>query len=380
MDLIKVGVIGVGSPIADYHIAGINSTKLARVTAVCDIIEEKAKNFAGYWKTEAYTSSVEMLKKCDLDVIMILTPPISHAPLAIEAMEAGKHVFVQKPMATTLEAADEMIAVQKRNGVKMMINAQHAYYPESLLAKRLIDEGKIGDIYQVKQDNLHPSSFVYPVDNFRFDPIRGGGGCMMDIGAHGIYLLRHFIGEIARVSATVRTNIGERDGVPIRVEDTVNALYEFENGVIGVHAISFSSRHPAYSQWETEIYGSKGTILLRSSMGRIAYYSTELEEPGWWTLPTTLDARALEMSRGMGSRESAYRIRLGQPEPQHTHFIRDVILGGKTPVAGSPQDGKRCLEVIMTIYNSGRQKGTMLNVPDPYNPYKDDPPISPWLL
>ncbi|MFB0522390.1 MAG: hypothetical protein ACETV1_01345, partial [Candidatus Bathyarchaeia archaeon] len=166
-----------------------------------------------------------------------------------------------------------------------------------------------------------------------------------------------------------------QDGVLLRVEDTVNALYDFENGSSGVHTISFSTRRPAYRQWETEIYGSKGTILLRSAMGRIAYYSIEMEEPGWWTLPVTPQDGT---PGGVDHRRTAYGIRPGQREPQHTHFIRDVILDGKTPVAGSPQDGKRCIEIVMTIYNSGRQGGAMLNVPDPYNPYESISRLSPW--
>ena len=144
MSKIKVGFLGLGR-IADLHQAGYVNNPDAELYAICDTNSETLQLRQQQWGVpKAYTSFAQMLLDPQLDAVEILTPTHLHAQNTIEALEAGKHVSVQKPMANTLEEADAMIAAAEKAGKLLKVSDNYSHYEPIVLAKRMIDEGKIG--------------------------------------------------------------------------------------------------------------------------------------------------------------------------------------------------------------------------------------------
>jgi len=146
----KVGVIGCGAIAQRAHIPTFNSIEGVEVQAVCDINEEKARKTAKKYKIkEYYTDYKTMLENPSINLVSICTPPNLHAEIIIEAARAGKHVLVEKPLATKLKDALKAIQTAKENKIKLCVTHNYRYYPAIRKAKTLIDNGKLGRITSI---------------------------------------------------------------------------------------------------------------------------------------------------------------------------------------------------------------------------------------
>lgn len=146
---VAVGLVGCGG-VAHMHARALKRIKQAEIKAVVDIDERKARLFAEKYKIKRYYKSLTtMLEKEDIQAVSILTPPQSHAELAIEAMTAGKHVLVEKPMCITLKEAETMVSVSERNNVKLFPIEQVVFTPVVQRAMKLIKSGKVGEINSI---------------------------------------------------------------------------------------------------------------------------------------------------------------------------------------------------------------------------------------
>jgi len=218
---------------------------------------------------EAATDWRDVVARKDIHVVDIVTPGDSHAEIAMAAAKAGKVVFCEKPLANTVREAEQMLAAVQKAGVVHMICHNYRRAPAVMLAKRLIEEGKIGQIYHYRGTYLQD----WPVDPkvplvWRLRKEAAGSGALGDIASHSLDLGRFLVGEIAEVTAALETFVKERP-LPedpkkkgqVTVDDASAAVVRFENGALGtIEATRFALGRKNYNRFE--VNGSKGSVAF----------------------------------------------------------------------------------------------------------------------
>jgi len=197
MSRLKVGIIGCGGIANGKHLPALKAINRVDIVAFCDLIEEKAVKAAKEYGTpdaKVYTDYKELLKDESIDVCYVLTPNRSHAPISIDAMNAGKHVMCEKPMAKTAEEARQMVETAKATGKKLTIGYQHRHKAEAHYVKSVIERGDLGEIYYAKALAIRrrgtPNWGVF------LNEYEQGGGPLIDIGTHSLdltlYLMNNY--------------------------------------------------------------------------------------------------------------------------------------------------------------------------------------------
>ena len=251
----KVGLVGTGGISNRHMIPYLDHPDRVRLTAVCDIVESLAQEYAKKAGVEAiYLDFDKMLRKADIDAVDICTGHSSHAPLAIAAAKAGKHVIVEKAMAHTLQGCRDMIEAADKAGVTLMVAQHLRYAPEARAVKRFIDEGNLGEIRAARTHTLGGGGDRRP-DDWMKDG-KAGGGVMLVQSVHHLDLLRFYVGNVKRVmgiSRSIQPNfLNDAD-------DLVAATLEFENGAVGDLLASWST--PVSPEGMSYmIFGSEGTV------------------------------------------------------------------------------------------------------------------------
>ena len=229
-------------------------------------VERAARTYG--WE-EAATDWRQVVRRKDIDLVDVSTPGDSHAEIAIEAARAGKAVICEKPLANSVAEARRMLAAVERAGVVHMICHTYRRAPAVMLAKHLIDEGRIGDIRHFRgtylQDWIADPSFPMV---WRLEKSKAGSGALGDIGAHAIDLARFLVGEITEVAGHLETFIRERPLLGkgkkrgrVTVDDAAMALMRFDEGAIGTMEATRMARGRK-NQNRFEINGSKGSIAF----------------------------------------------------------------------------------------------------------------------
>jgi len=253
------------------------------------------EKFADRWGWERCESDWrKAVKSEDVDIVDICTPTYLHHDIAIEAIKAGKHVFCEKPIALNYPQAKEMYEATEKAGIVSFLNHNYRRCPAVRLAKRLIDEGKIGKIYHWRGTYLQswimdPS---FPL-TWHLRKETAGAGPWADLGSHSVDLARYLVGEITSITTMSKNFIAERplpdeavagtfkggsSGLgtgKVTVEDAAFSVVEFENGALGSFEVSrFAQGRKNYNYFE--IYGEKGAILFDfERMNELQFFSTE---------------------------------------------------------------------------------------------------------
>jgi predicted dehydrogenase len=254
---IGIAVVGCGS-IGPTHAGVVRDLPEARLVAVVDIVPERAHELAQkFGSPRVYTSLDAALTDPDVQLITIGTPSGMHAVSAIQALRAGRHVIVEKPMEVSLQACDQMIDAADQTGRVLSVISQHRFDPATQLAKKLITEGAIGDIV-LACANVHwwRTQAYYDSGDWRGTWKLDGGGALMNQGVHTVDLLQWLAGDVDEVVAHTRTAAHER----IEVEDIAAALLKFKNGAVG----TLTATTAAFDGYPVriEIFGTQGSIVL----------------------------------------------------------------------------------------------------------------------
>jgi predicted dehydrogenase len=255
---------------------------------------------------ESSTSWQEVLARKDIDIIDICTPGDSHATIAIAAAEAGKAILCEKPLANSLSEAELMHKAVVKAGVVNMVCHNYRRVPAITLARRLIEEGRLGQIHHYRgvylQDWIVDPNFPRV---WRLEKARAGSGSLGDILSHTMDLSRYLVGEPVEVSGLLRTFIAERPLADasgrlgkVDVDDSAQALVKFDGGAVGYYEGSrFAPGRKNYNR--LEINGSKGSLVwdlermneleLCTDTGPLGGFSTiSVTDPshpyiaGWW--------------------------------------------------------------------------------------------------
>ncbi len=217
--MIRIGIIGCGSTIgiAKNHIQAYLCCRDAVITALYDLEPERAESYIaqfGLTEAKACRSLEELLESCD--AVSICTPNVTHVPLTVQALEAGKHVLCEKPFAPKAEDCDAAITAARKSGRVAMIGLCYRDIPGMVYLKKLLDEGKMGRIFFVREEQggnriANPEVKL----EWRMQKALSGPGALADFGSHMMdicdYLLRDFCGPIREISCMEGTFIPERE-------------------------------------------------------------------------------------------------------------------------------------------------------------------------
>lgn len=270
--MLKVALIGSGFIATQKHLpAWKKNARLARVVAVCDVDAKRGEQIARQFDVpKSYDNLAALLKAETPDVVDICTPPRTHAPVALEALAAGAHALIEKPMAVNQEECDSIMQAASRTGRKICVAHSDLFYPSFMTARKWVAAGRIG---QFRGMRIFLST---PIDYITSKPDhwahRLPGGVIGETGPHVIYLTLAFIPSIREVGVHARKLIPEFPWSPY--ED-----YRLE--LIGEHATSSVTLTYATKHWaaEVDLWGSEGLIkvdlesqsLVLHRRGRLAH-------------------------------------------------------------------------------------------------------------
>lgn len=198
MSKLKIGVIGCGTIAKQRHLLEYASNKEVEIVAVCDIVEKRVEEFATKYAAKAYTSYEELLANPEIDAVSVCTPNYLHAPISITALNAGKHVLCEKPMATSKHDAEKMIEAAEAAGKKLMIAHNQRFVPAHQKARQMIEKGELGKIYSFRTAFGHGGPEGWSADgadSWFFKKEEAFIGAMGDLGVHKTDLLRFLLGK-----------------------------------------------------------------------------------------------------------------------------------------------------------------------------------------
>lgn len=242
-DILRIGIIGCGGIANGKHMPALKKQKDVQMVAFCDIIEERAVKAAKDYGTpdaKTYTDYKKLLEDKTIDVVHVCTPNKEHSFITIDALEAGKHVMCEKPMAKTYAEAKAMLDAAKRTGRKLTIGYQNRHTPQALYVKQACDEGVLGDIYYANAIALRRRAV--PTWGVFLNEEEQGGGPLIDIGTHALdltlwcmnnYRPKMVVGTKYRKLAdqTQTANAwGDWDPKEFTVEDSAFGFVVMENG------------------------------------------------------------------------------------------------------------------------------------------------------
>jgi myo-inositol 2-dehydrogenase/D-chiro-inositol 1-dehydrogenase len=247
--MIRIAFAGAGG-IAQRHAQAIASLKGAKLTAVTDIAPEKATDLASRYDAEAYDTLAACLPHAD--VVYVLTPPSTHRELTAQAVAAGKHVVVEKPIAIEIADAEAMVAAAADAGVKLMVAFNMRFRVGFKRLKEAVASGKLGEPLQWWSRRMGMG--VGPGPNWRTTP---GLLCGMSIESlsHDIDLMRWMVGDVATVKAETLASRPELPGF----DDNAAALFALQRGGMGMIHASWSSHLGMNSRG---VVGTEGTAMV----------------------------------------------------------------------------------------------------------------------
>ncbi|MBM7579056.1 Gfo/Idh/MocA family protein [Jeotgalibacillus terrae] len=335
MAKLKVGVVGAGSIAKHRHLAEYASNENVEIVAICDINEERAKEMAKkFGAAQTFTDYKDLVKQ-DLDAVSVCTPNYLHAPVSIAALEAGKHVLCEKPMATSEQEADDMIAAAEKAGKLLMIGHNQRFVASHQKAKEWLASGELGKVYSFRTAFGHPGPEGWSADgkdSWFFKKDEAFIGAMGDLGVHKTDLIRYILGEeMTEVAAMVETSAKQNADV----DDNAVLVLKTESGIIGTLAASWSY---VAEDNATVIYAEKGVLRLE-------------DDPEYSVVLQKADGTKEELSLGkIQSNDEGGQVSTGVID----HFV-DSILSGKQPLING-EEGKRSLKVILGALESNKSK------------------------
>ncbi|MBT3269935.1 Gfo/Idh/MocA family oxidoreductase [Candidatus Poribacteria bacterium] len=254
----------------------------------------------------ATTDPSELISRSDIDIIHVCTPNDSHRELSIAALEAGKHVYCEKPLADDLDGAREMLHVASASGRTHQVTFQYRFVPAIMRAKQLVDEGLVGAPLAFRFCYLHAgyTDGQRPM-SWRLDADKSGGGALFDLGSHAIDLVQHLVGDVTRVSAALPTFVHDRpvaagsdDRAPVHVDDHAVMLMETDTGAVGTVEASRVATGTT-DDLTLEIHGTNGALKF------------DLMDPNWLHV---YDARA--GGSPIGGRRGYTKVQTVQEYPE----------------------------------------------------------------
>jgi predicted dehydrogenase len=352
---LNVAIIGCGR-IGEREAEAVVAIPDLRLVAVSDIgpaFRDKAVRMGAKYECDVVHEWRHLVARNDVHLVIVSTPNAFHKDIAIEAMKNGKHVVVEKPLAGTLEDAEEMLLTAERQGVRLMTNFNHRRHDHNLRAKALIDQGVIGRPLFVRGRIGH-GRFVLgaspagpgrlqAVNSWYMDARQAGGGTVIDNGVHLFDLAAWYMGaEFTEVQGAVTRSLDvcefESDGrlrrvTPSDCEDNGFGLFTTRDGRV-------ASLHSSWTQWQgylhVEIFGTHGSIIVNNDQiqGSVTYQSFSRHGDPFGT---TTEVPALQKP------DPSWRLQLEE--------LAAAVRENREPEPGGA-DGLRAMRMVDALYRS----------------------------
>ncbi|MCJ7582288.1 MAG: Gfo/Idh/MocA family oxidoreductase [Candidatus Aminicenantes bacterium] len=247
----KYGLIGAGA-IAQTWAQAFALSMTSKLVAVSDLDKNRADTFAKTFKCLSFSRYEDMLDSCQIDAVIICTPPVTHPEIAITCLGQNIHVLCEKPFSINSSRAQAMFQKAKRHNVLITMASKFRYVDDLIRAKRIVRSGILGDIVSFK------NSFISDVDmsqRWNSSPHLSGGGVLIDNGTHSVDIVRYFLGPIEEIF--VCESKGSRG---LEVEESVHVQVKTENGCEGTIDVVWNGNQAPHSY--IEIQGTQGLILI----------------------------------------------------------------------------------------------------------------------
>ncbi|MBI4025778.1 MAG: Gfo/Idh/MocA family oxidoreductase [Verrucomicrobia bacterium] len=315
---VRFAVVGLG--MGHVRAQQIKKAAGAELTAVCDVNGERLKKATAEFGCAGHTDYAEMLKRPDVDAVMVVTPSGTHADFAIKAAQAGKHVIVTKPMEVTPDRCAGMIAAARGAGVVLAVDFESRYNPDYIQLKRWITGGVFGaPILCEARCKWWRTQEYYDAGGWRGTWKMDGGGALANQSVHLLDLMLWFMGKPVQVYAQTATAAHRME-----TEDLGLAIVRFENGARGV--VVGTTTYAAADQFGIEFNGALGSV-------------------------STVYGAPMKFKLADGSQPTV----AGEPHPSNT--IEDFIAAlreGRSPLVDG-NEGKRSVDFLAAIYRSARE-------------------------
>jgi predicted dehydrogenase len=348
---LKIGIVGCGGIANGKHMPSLTKLDNVEMVAFCDIIEEKAVEAAKKYGTKdakVYVDYKELLKDKSIDVVHVLTPNRSHSFITVDALEAGKHVMCEKPMAINSAEAKKMVEAAKRTGKKLTIGYNNRQRPDSLYMKQVCEDGELGEIYFAKAHAIRRRAV--PTWGVFLNEEEQGGGPVIDIGTHAIDLTLWMMNnyKVKSVMGNVYHKLGKKENAAnawgpwdpkkFTVEDSAFAFITMENGATITLECSWALNSLDVGEAQCTLCGTEGGADMKDGLrlngekrSRLYVNKPELGSGGvaFYDGKTESDA----------DREARMWI--------------DAILTDKDPIV-MPEQALVVTQVLEAIYESGK--------------------------
>ena len=313
MERLNIGVIGLGA-IGQKHCSAIAALERATLCAVADINENVLASTAAQYGATPYADVNQLLEHPSLDAVVVATPDDLHRDACVLAAQAGKHILVEKPIATTVEDAEAIISAAETAGVKLMVGFTLRFSLHYMQARKAASDGTLGELVSIyaRRENVISQP----------DRLKGRCGVLMFLGPHDFDALRWIVGS-EPVSIYTQASTSVPGNYPI--ENETFSIIRFANGVIGCAQIGWflQDKHPAGRDFKLDIIGNKGSLNLDQMRQGIEIY-------------TQNGAKFPSVSAGLVDEDRA--------------FV-DCILDNK-PVPVTGQDGLAAVRMVLAAMKS----------------------------
>lgn len=279
MKKLRIGIVGCGGIANGKHMPALSRIDEVEMVSFCDIIVERAQKAAKQYGIEGatvYEDYREMLAKEDLDVVHVLTPNREHCEVTVAALEAGKHVMCEKPMAKTAADARKMLEAAKRTGKKLTIGYQNRYRSDSMYLKAACERGDLGEIYFAKAHALRRRGV--PTWGVFTDEEKQGGGPLIDIGTHALDLTLWMMNnyEVKSVKGATFRKLAEQkqtgnpwgdwDPKEFTVEDSAFGFIQMKDGATIILESSWALNTLDVGEAQTSLCGTRGGADMKDGL------------------------------------------------------------------------------------------------------------------
>lgn len=339
---VRFAIVGAGV-IGDVHARAVRSLPdSAELALIVDVVETKAATMTQRHQAEEYTTDVEgFLDKPDIDAVAVCTPSGAHAALAVAALEAGKHVLIEKPIDVSLEAADRIIAAERASGKKVAVISQHRFDRATARVAAAVEAGSLGTLTSANASCAWwRGQSYYDSGQWRGTWALDGGGATMNQAVHTIDLLISMLGQPTEVFAYTACLAHER----IEVEDTAVAVVKFDSGALGtIHATT--AAYPGLDA-SLRVMGSKGSAVISDDELTFIH-----ENEGAAPEITVAAMRAGLNQVAQADRIAPEERRLGRAHTaQIANFIDAINTGA--PIQVGTRQARTALSLILAMYES----------------------------
>jgi 1,5-anhydro-D-fructose reductase (1,5-anhydro-D-mannitol-forming) len=257
---------------AEDYARKLKSHGNVKLTAVWDEQPDRGREWAAQLGAHFEADLETLLKRDDIDGVVVDAPTSMHADVMVAAAEAGKHIFTEKAMALTVEQCDKISTAVRKAGVKFCISLPARTRPQQLFAKQLMDDRLLGDITLLRIRNGHDGALNNWLPDYWYDERQTGGGAMMDLGCHPMYLASWLLGKPKRITSMFNYFTHRA------VEDNAQCSIEFANNAVALIETSLVTyRTPS----AFEVYGTEGTLMISDDQVRVISKNLDLPFSGW---------------------------------------------------------------------------------------------------